>query len=217
MKIEKRCPFKRGLKKVFCPLPSAHNVLLFLAILFLLSLANLSADEWANWAQAIGSIAAIMGAFYISQAQQRYQDDRRNIENSERVTQIQSIFTKIANNQKTHLEFLRCALVDVHESKDEEKLNSYFSLGLDLHWEPNIEALRGFSITDLAESRVEMVNELKVGAEFAKRLSFRLAEYGLPGVSLQEEIKRLRHHESMVETALNNLRVHMNRSKMGSN
>jgi hypothetical protein len=217
MTIEKHCPFKRGLRKVFCPWPSAHNILLLLAVLYLLSLARLTASELADWVQAIGSIAAIMGAFYISQAQQRYQDRRRGIENSERVSQIQNIFTKIANSQKTHLEFLRCTLLDVQENKNEDQLKRYFYLGLDLHWEPNIEALRDFSLTDLADSRVEMVNELKVGAEFAKRLCFRLLEFGVSGVSLQEEIERLRHHESVAEIALNNLRIHINRSKMQSN
>ncbi|MEG1628568.1 hypothetical protein [Pseudomonas sp.] len=69
MAIEKHCPCKRWLGKVFCPWPSVHNILLLLAVLYLLSLASLTASEWASWVQAIGSIGAIWGALALGRRQ----------------------------------------------------------------------------------------------------------------------------------------------------
>ncbi|MBJ2345533.1 MULTISPECIES: hypothetical protein [Pseudomonas] len=65
MPVEKRCPVKLWLNTVFNPWPSAHNVLIILAVVFLLSLVKLSASEWASWVQAAGSIAAIVAAAFI--------------------------------------------------------------------------------------------------------------------------------------------------------
>jgi len=73
MANKKHCPFKRGLRKAFCPWPSAHNILLLLAMLYLLSLVNLTASEWASWVQAIGSIGAIWGALALGRQQLKNQ------------------------------------------------------------------------------------------------------------------------------------------------
>ncbi|MFL1556245.1 hypothetical protein [Pseudomonas sp. O11] len=66
---ESRCYFKRWLKFVFCPWPSAQNVLIFLAAIILLSLVKLNSSEWASWVQAIGSVAAIWAALIIGRKQ----------------------------------------------------------------------------------------------------------------------------------------------------
>ncbi|GEM_PF-7095414 len=72
-----RCPVKLVLRKVFCPWPSVHNVLIILSVLFLLSLVDLTAGEWASWVQAFGSIAAILGAFALSGRQLAKHDAER--------------------------------------------------------------------------------------------------------------------------------------------
>lgn len=77
MAVEKRCPVKRGLSAVFCPWPSAHNVLMILTAVFLLSLINLTASEWASWVQAIGSILAIIYAVNIANSQYRRSEQLR--------------------------------------------------------------------------------------------------------------------------------------------
>lgn len=66
MSYEKHCPFKRGLRKVFCPWPSAHNVLMFLMSIFFLSLIDMDKGQWASWVQAVGSVAAIFTAVAIA-------------------------------------------------------------------------------------------------------------------------------------------------------
>lgn len=68
MNSETICPVKRALKALFCPWPSVHNVLIFLCFVFLFSLFNLSASEWASWVQALGSILAIFVAIAVSNA-----------------------------------------------------------------------------------------------------------------------------------------------------
>ncbi len=75
MALEKHCPFKQQLRKIFCPWPSAHNVLLALAMIFFLSLVKLTASEWASWVQAFGSIFAIAGALSVSRKQVQAQNN----------------------------------------------------------------------------------------------------------------------------------------------
>jgi hypothetical protein len=69
MVSDKRCPVKRVLKMLFYPWPSVQNVLLVLAALYLIIRIDLTASEWASWVQAVGSIAAILGAFALSNNQ----------------------------------------------------------------------------------------------------------------------------------------------------
>lgn len=57
---------KRALKAIFCPWPSAQNVLIFIFLIYLLSLVDLSFSDWAAWVQALGSIFAIFVAIAVS-------------------------------------------------------------------------------------------------------------------------------------------------------
>lgn len=74
-------------KELFKPWCSVQNVALALSVLFLMALAiarfNLNSSEMASWVQAIGSIAAIWGAFTVSnnqvkrQIEQKKEDEKR--------------------------------------------------------------------------------------------------------------------------------------------
>lgn len=66
-------------KDLFKPWLSVPNILLLLAVLFVIALFKLTSSELASWVQAIGSIAAIWGAFVISNSQvarqMKYKED----------------------------------------------------------------------------------------------------------------------------------------------
>ncbi|WPN32137.1 hypothetical protein QMK54_10465 [Pseudomonas sp. P5_109] len=70
-------------KSLFKPLVSVQNVVLGLSALFIAALVitqvGLSSSEWASWVQAIGSIAAIIGATYIAgeQRRQKIEDEKK--------------------------------------------------------------------------------------------------------------------------------------------
>lgn len=77
-------------KELFKPLCSVQNVVLVLSIVFLMILTvkyfRLNSSEIASWVQAVGSIAAIWGAFTVSnnqvrqQMHQKKEDDKRRAE-----------------------------------------------------------------------------------------------------------------------------------------
>lgn len=74
-------------KELFKPWCSVQNVVVALSVIFLMALGiihfSLNSSEVASWVQAIGSIAAIWGAFTVSNSQvkrqieQKKEDDRR--------------------------------------------------------------------------------------------------------------------------------------------
>ncbi|MCF5170739.1 hypothetical protein [Pseudomonas canadensis] len=65
-------------KDLFKPWLSVSNILLVLAVLFVIALFKLTSSELASWVQAIGSIAAIWGAFAISNSQVERQIQQAN-------------------------------------------------------------------------------------------------------------------------------------------
>lgn len=60
-------------KSLFRPWLSVQNVVLALAIVFVISLLKMTSTELASWAQAIGSVVAIWGAFKIGNRQIEHQ------------------------------------------------------------------------------------------------------------------------------------------------
>ena len=81
-------------KSLFKPLCSVQTVVLAAAVIFILSLLTLSSSELASWAQALGSIAAIWGAFQISNRQV----ERQQSERAEERNRQASAFFAVAKN-----------------------------------------------------------------------------------------------------------------------
>lgn len=189
-------------KELFKPWLSVSNAVSVMALIFVIALFKLTSSELASWVQAVGSIAAIWGAVYVSRSEQKAREDIELKEKRERIEQIREIFKKLARSQITHLNYLCKVLIEARSSNSDQPLKEYFSLGLNLHWAPNLEALSQFSITDLATAKIEMINELKVGAEFARIACEKLRRTPLDTASLISVTEQLRHHESIAVTAL---------------
>lgn len=160
MAIEVRCPFKRGLRKVFCPWPSPHNVLLFLAAVFLLSLIDMDKGQWASWVQAIGSMVAICVAIYIAQLPER----RHRLDEAKK--------TRVMTRAIIHI--AEAALYSLEELRDEANETSEYGV-VDLG--AKIAAAEAEMITvssvDLTAFPTEtmLVPFIRVKAQMAKGIS----------------------------------------------
>lgn len=77
------------------PWMSVQNFVLVFAAIFVIALFKLTSSELASWVQAIGSIAAIWGAFSISNAQVKRQEELK-IQESKRRSQAQLAVVKNA-------------------------------------------------------------------------------------------------------------------------
>lgn len=176
-------------------------------MIFVIALFKPSSSELASWVQAVGSIAAIWGALYVSRSEQKKREEVELKEKQERIEQIREIFKKVAWSQKTHLNYLCGVLIDARTRDSDQPLRDYFSLGLNLHWAPNLESLSQFSITDLATAKIEMINELKVGAEFARLTCEKLLSAPHDLALLKSVTEQMRHHEMMAITALEKVKI----------
>jgi hypothetical protein len=190
-------------KELLKPWMSVQNVVLIGAVIFMIALFKPTSSELAGWVQAVGSIAAIWGALYVSRSEQKKREESDLKEKQESVKQMREMFKKIASSQSKHLSHLCSVLIEARMSNSEEPLREYFSLGLNLHWAPNLESLGQFSITDLATAKIDMINELKVGAEFARMTCEKLFSTPHDFDSLKPITEQIRHHEMMAITALN--------------
>ncbi|XCY77449.1 hypothetical protein QLG25_14110 [Pseudomonas sp. CBR-F] len=189
-------------KELLKPWVSVQNLVLIGSMMFMIALFKPSSSELASWVQAVGSIAAIWGALYVSRSEQKKREEVELKEKQGRIEQIREIFKKVARSQKIHLNHLCGVLIEARMRDSDQPLKDYFALGLNLHWTPNLESLGQFSITDLATAKIEMINELKVGGEFARLTCEKLMSRPHDGELLKSVIEQMRHHEMMAITAL---------------
>lgn len=83
-------------KSLFEPLLSVPNIVLGLSVLFVAGLVithvDLNSSEWASWVQAVGSIAAILSAVWISGRDTR---ERRKSESEARYGALARAYTTV--------------------------------------------------------------------------------------------------------------------------
>jgi hypothetical protein len=92
-------------KELFKPLCSVQNVVVVLSVLFLLALAvkhfGLNSSEIASWVQAVGSIAAIWGAFTVSNNQVRQQIDQKKEGDKRKAEALFAVVKSAADHVRT--------------------------------------------------------------------------------------------------------------------
>ncbi|WP_330113972.1 hypothetical protein SA496_14460 [Pseudomonas sp. JS3066] len=81
---------------LFKPWLSIQNVFLGLAVVFIVALFKLTASELASWVQAVGSIAAILGAFMISHRQLERQQTERDRESKSKAEAFYAVVENAA-------------------------------------------------------------------------------------------------------------------------
>lgn len=97
-------------KSLLKPWCSVQNVVLLCAALFCAGLAirtySLNSSEIASWVQAVGSIAAIWGAFTISNAQVRKARQERKRDAEQRLSAFYAVIQSAADHSRTLSEMI---------------------------------------------------------------------------------------------------------------
>jgi hypothetical protein len=92
-------------KELFKPLCSVQNVVVVLSVLFLLAIAvkhfSLNSSEIASWVQAVGSIAAIWGAFTVSNNQVRQQIDQKKEDDKRKAESLFAVVKSAADHVRS--------------------------------------------------------------------------------------------------------------------
>ncbi|MCE0912612.1 MULTISPECIES: hypothetical protein [Pseudomonas] len=98
-------------KSLFKPWLSVQNVVLVLAGIFVACLAirtySLNSSEVASWVQAFGSIAAIWGAFAISNGQVRKAEEERKEEGKQRLAACYAVIQSAADHSNSLSEMIK--------------------------------------------------------------------------------------------------------------
>ncbi|MFJ4157514.1 hypothetical protein ACIPZF_22280 [Pseudomonas sp. NPDC089752] len=159
-------------KSLFKPWLSVQNVVLGLATLFCAALTiriySLNSSEIASWVQAFGSIAAILGAFAISNNQAKHQRDLASAEEQKKRDRFKSLLVLLALG---HYEGIRSLKRAVQKANYETgTLRPYFEGGLDLKWPSHLEALKSIDVNQLDPNHLSVLMEMQVAAQYALKL-----------------------------------------------
>ena len=90
----------------FKPWISVQNALLFLAMCFVIALFDFNKSELASWVQAVGSIAAIWGAFWISNYQVIKERRRLAQESLAKLDGVLAVVKSAVDHSNSFLEFI---------------------------------------------------------------------------------------------------------------
>lgn len=184
-------------KELFKPWLSVQNVVLAIALIFVIALLKLKSSELASWVQAIGSIAAIWGAFQISNRQAEKQNAERAQAEKQKAERIKSVLLLLARNQREQLRLLHSTVFNAIEDFGLNTINPYLEVGWHLKWPPHIEALKSITIMELDAGQVYMLNELKVASDFALDVCKRLPDWDVLGETERKNISLLSHYWEM--------------------
>lgn len=93
-------------KDLFKPWLSVSNILLLLAVFFVIALFKLTSSELASWVQAVGSIAAILGAFSISNSQNVKEKKRVALESVSKLDGMFAVVKSAVDHSSSFVEFV---------------------------------------------------------------------------------------------------------------
>lgn len=184
-------------KELLKPWMSVQNFVLALAAIFCIALLKLTSSELASWVQAVGSIAAIWGAFQISNRQAEKQNAEKVLAEKQKSERIKSILLLLAKNQQEQLRLLHSTIFNAVEDFGANTINPYLEIGWNLKWPPHIEALKSIDIMELDAGQVYMLNELKVASDFALDVCKRLPNWDPLSGTAQKNITLLNHYWEM--------------------
>lgn len=152
---------------------------------------DLNKSEWASWVQALGSIAAIVGAYLIADFQHRRQveAERRNkLENEKRKLEIASAFLN---------EIVLAAVVIKHEvSGPHAGANSRATI---TYLASQIDALQQLPMMEIPDAQLvsKIVSLVKVAKEFDMFMQPYIGNHALPNLEddrrdrIAKEVERL--------------------------
>lgn len=189
-------------KEMFKPWCSVQNVVAALAVLFLMALGithfSLNSSEVASWVQAIGSIAAILGAFSISNRQTKLHQENAAAEERKKKQRFKSIILLLAHQHSDYLRRLKKAVQKANYETG--TVQPYLKSGYALKWPSHLEALKSIDINQLDPNHLSVVMEMQVAALFSLELCARLsAHWESFGDREAEAMERLEHFSRLAK------------------
>ncbi len=159
------------------------------------SLSSTGSVAAAAWVQAIGSVLAIVGAGVFPYFHEAKKDrDRRE--------RLRRVMLLLAKNQKEQLRLLRSTLLKAVHDFGVDSINPYRSKQCHMKWPPHIEALKSIPLSELSPEQIYMLNEMKVGSDFAWSVCSQLDNWDVIGDMEQVAIEQLKHYLEMASLAV---------------
>ena len=179
-------------RELMRPWISVQNIVLAVAVIFFIALLKLSSSELASWVQAIGSIAAIWGAFLISNQQSKRQEAQRIFDEVEKKRRLRGILIYLADKHLVKTKLLKDAVQQ--EYFGSETIGPYFDAKYHLEWSSHLEALKAVDIKNLDPLEVGVVIDMQVATQFSMDVCSRLgSSWEAAGDREESDIERLRY------------------------
>jgi hypothetical protein len=183
-------------KSLFRPWCSVQNAVWCLALLYIVWLTiriyDLKSSDIASWVQAFGSIAAILGAFAISNRQTILQRENAAAEELKRKNRFKSIMLLLAHKHLDDIRRLKRAVQEANYGKEPSKaFELYIKSGYSLKWSSHLEALKSIDINELDANHISALMDMQVAAQFSLALCARLKDWESYGDDEVEAMERL--------------------------
>ncbi|MBZ9780876.1 hypothetical protein K9857_04830 [Pseudomonas sp. REP124] len=192
-------------KSLFKPWCSVQNMTLVLALTFIAGLViktnGLNSSEIASWVQAIGSVAAIIGAFMIGSIQHRREVDQRlHLEKLE-VQEAKNLLLHLTQDIDIHLGFLISAINGSFSSYGVSGVVRYRLEGYDLRWIHQRESMQSVDVKLLTGAQRLFLTDIKTACSFAIKVCERLGSWDNTGTEEIIMTTQLMFHKSRTDTA----------------
>ncbi|WKV85974.1 hypothetical protein LJJ44_08850 [Pseudomonas sp. B24_DOA] len=183
-------------KSLFKPWCSVQNVVWCLALFYmgwlLVRIYDLKNSDVASWVQAFGSIAAILGAFAISNRQATLQRESVAAAELKRKNRFKSIMLLLAGKHLDDIRRLKRVVQEANYGSDpSEAFEPYIKSGYPLKWPSHLEALKNIDINELDANHISVLMDMQVAAQFALSLCARLEDWKAYGDDEVEAMERL--------------------------
>lgn len=148
--------------------------------------------DGAAWIQAVGSIAAIWGAFSISNQQSKRQEAQRVFDELEKKKRFRGILIYLADKHLQKTKLLKDAVQQAYFGS--ETIGPYLDAKYHLEWSSHLEALKAIDINNLEPLEVGVVIDMQVATQFSMDVCSRLETSWEPAGDREEsDIERLRY------------------------
>lgn len=153
------------------------------------------------WVQAVGSIAAIWGAFMVVNIQHnRAIADRVAAELKSKLKK-KLLIARLAQDTFMHLGFLQNALEQSFADYGTPSLSKYVIEGNDSRWKLLSETLKSVVVDDLEGIQLMFLMDLKIGCDFAIKLCSGLEQWNPTGDAERLKVIQVAYHLERAETA----------------
>jgi hypothetical protein len=159
-----------------------------------------SADAPA-WVQAVGSIAAIWGAFMVVNIQHKRAAADRLAADLQSKLKKKLLIARLAQDTFIHLGFLQNALEQSFADYGTPSLSKYVIEGNDSRWRLLSETLKSVVVDDLEGIQLMFLMDLKIGCDFAMKLCSGLEQWNSAGDAERLKVIQVSHHRDRAETA----------------